>query len=630
MFVIGTAGHVDHGKSTLISYLTGINPDRLKEEQERQMTIDLGFAWFSMPSGEEVGIVDVPGHQDFIENMLSGVAGLDAVLFIIAADEGIMPQTREHFDILKLLKIQKGITVLTKIDLVDDREWIDLVEKDFRDLATGSFLEDSPIVKISAVKKSGKEELIKNLSKVLSTTQEKKDIGRPRLPIDRVFSLKGFGTIVTGTLQEGYLSVGDQVEIQPAGLTSRIRSIQNHKRKVTRALPGSRTALNLVGVEVDQIRRGDVVCLSDTYKPTRFLDTHIEVLKNFPAKLSHNDRVKFFIGSDQKLTRVRVIGSKAIDPDSEGWAQLVLEEPVIASDGDRFIIRRPSPPSTIGGGVVLDAHSVRRHKRFTASVIERFKSLYQESDEEKIFFLLTENGMVRLSDFINRNHLNKNQTIDLLANLITNGRVIVMGDQEELTNESWISTSEIFLQKKNQIINIVRDFHEEYPLRKGMLIENCVHKTDLEKYPFQQIAHSLLNEGKVKIENTLISLPEFSVKFTEKQELKIKELEELFQRHPYQPPMENECKKIVGEDVYDALVISGELIKITSAIVFQKIYLSQIINDTKILSKKNGKITVAQFRDYFRTSRKYAIALLEYFDRQGITKREGDFRTLIQ
>jgi selenocysteine-specific elongation factor len=372
MYVIGTAGHVDHGKSTLIYSLTGINPDRLKEEKERQMTIDLGFAWFTLPSGEEIGIVDVPGHRDFIENMLAGVGGIDAVLFVVAADEGIMPQSREHFDILKLLGIKLGLIILTKVDLVEDDEWLNLVKADIRNLVKDSFLEEAPILKVSALKKTGLMELSISLDKLLKQCTPKNDNHKPRLPIDRIFSLKGFGTVVTGTLLDGSFKVGDQVEILPSGIKSRIRGIQNHKKKQQLAVPGNRTAINLVGVEVNQLQRGDVVCLPGQLMPTHRIDVEINLLENSLVKIKHDDRLKIFIGSSQSMARARVIGQKEIGPGDTGWLQLEFENEVVVKRKDSLIIRRPSPAATIGGGRVLTAHPVGRHRRFYQKVIDQF------------------------------------------------------------------------------------------------------------------------------------------------------------------------------------------------------------------------------------------------------------------
>ena len=365
MFVIGTAGHVDHGKSTLVYALTGIDPDRLAEEKARQMTIDLGFAWLRLPGlPDEVGVVDVPGHRDFIENMLAGVGGIDLALFVVAADEGVMPQTREHLAILDLLQIQGGVTALTKVDLVDDPEWLELVTLELTEAFEGTVLAHAPIIPVSAHTGQGLDQLKATLADRLQLCQARPDQGRPRLPIDRVFSLSGFGTVVTGTLMGGQLRLGDEVEIQPSGLTSRIRGLQTHKTRLNLAQPGSRVAVNLGGVDRGQVKRGDVVARPGVVRPTLLLDVVYRHLAAADAPLKHQAEVKLFVGSAETLARTRILRAQQINPGEEGWLQLALSQPIAAMRGDRFILRRPSPGATLGGGRVLDPHPGRRHRRF--------------------------------------------------------------------------------------------------------------------------------------------------------------------------------------------------------------------------------------------------------------------------
>jgi len=382
MQVIGTAGHVDHGKSTLVEALTGIHPDRLKEERVREMTIDLGFGWLELPSGEEVGIVDVPGHRDFIENMLAGVGGIDAALFVVAADEGVMPQTREHLAILDTLQIQGGVVALTKIDMVDDLDWLTLVEEDVRQVLSGTTLENARILRVSARKREGIGELIQALSDCLAHRPPRPDLGRPRLPVDRVFSVAGFGTVVTGTLSDGKLRVGDEVELLPRSLRGRVRGLQTHKRKEEVAVPGSRTAVNISGIPQEQVLRGDVLTHSGDYHPTRRLDARFRLLSDASKPLTHNREVKLFIGAAETLARVRLLGSELINPGEEGWLQLELREPVVAMRGDRYILRRPSPGETLGGGAVVDPHPTGRHKRFSQGLTDRLESLARGTPAE--------------------------------------------------------------------------------------------------------------------------------------------------------------------------------------------------------------------------------------------------------
>ncbi|RMF28066.1 MAG: selenocysteine-specific translation elongation factor, partial [Chloroflexi bacterium] len=351
MRVIGTAGHVDHGKSTLVKALTGIDPDRLREEKERQMTIDLGFAWLTLPGGEPVGIVDVPGHKDFIENMLAGVGGIDAALFVVAADEGVMPQTREHLAILDLLEVKTGVVAITKADLSESPEWLELVMAEVSETLEGTCLEGAPLIPVSAKTGEGLTELLAALEEVLATSEPRRDRGRPRLPVDRVFTISGFGTVVTGTLIDGSFEIGQEVEIQPQGLRARIRGLQTHKRAIEKAVPGSRVAVNLSGVSKEQLWRGSVVTTPGWLRPTLLVDARLRYLEDARHPLRHNAEVKFFSGSTEVMARVRLLSHQELPPGETGWVQLRLAAPVPLVKGDRFIIRRPSPPATIGGGV---------------------------------------------------------------------------------------------------------------------------------------------------------------------------------------------------------------------------------------------------------------------------------------
>jgi selenocysteine-specific elongation factor len=346
----------------------------LKEEQEREMTIDLGFAWWQLPSGEEVGVVDVPGHRDFIENMLAGVGGIDAALFVVAADEGVMPQTREHLAILDILQVNAGVVALTKTDLIDDPEWLDLVEEELRQVFAGTVLENAPIVRVSAKTNHNLAELHQAIADVLEHHPRRLDLGRPRLPIDRVFTMSGFGTVVTGTLVDGSFSVGDEVSILPTELRGRVRGLQTHKRKEEQASAGSRTAMNISGVDMADVERGQVVVRPNSIEPTRRVDVHFKLLDDVALPLEHNTEVKLFIGATEMVARLRLIGAKQLKPGEEGWLQLEPRDPIVAVRGDRYIIRRPSPGETLGGGVVLDAHPKGRYKRFSDAVVARLEA----------------------------------------------------------------------------------------------------------------------------------------------------------------------------------------------------------------------------------------------------------------
>ena len=409
MRVIGTAGHVDHGKSTLIQALTGTHPDRLKEEQAREMTIELGFAWLTLPNGEEVGIVDVPGHRDFIENMLAGIGGIDAALLIIAADEGIMPQTKEHIAILDLLGISPALIVLTKTDLASDSGWLELLELDIRQTLSNTTLKDSPIIKVSAKNKTGLDALITNLQSLLENKPIRPNLNRPRLPIDRVFSMSGFGTVITGTLSDGELNVGDEIEILPNNLKGRIRGLQTHKKKEETATPGSRTAVNISGIETESIKRGDVLVHPNQYQATRRIDAKLNLLKDISNPIKHGDEVKFFVGASEGIATIRLLGTEELKAAETGWIQLELREPILAVRGDRYILRRPSPSETLGGGIIVDHQPKGRHKRFDEDVLKSLEALSHGSSAEVLLEAASALGIASIKDVKSKSRLDSEQ-----------------------------------------------------------------------------------------------------------------------------------------------------------------------------------------------------------------------------
>ena len=459
MRVIGTAGHVDHGKSTLIQALTGTHPDRLKEEQEREMTIDLGFAWWLLPDGEEVGVVDVPGHRDFIENMLAGIGGIDAALFVVAADEGVMPQTREHLAILNILQIPTGVVALTKIDMIQDEEWLALVEEELRQELRGTVLEDAPIVPVSARTGANLDQLQLSLQEVLSLNPHRPDLGRPRLPIDRVFTIAGFGTVVTGTLVEGHFSVGDEVVILPGGLRGRVRGLQTHQRKEDRALPGSRTAINISGVDLEELQRGQVVAHPGTFEETRRMDVAFQLLADSAFPLEHNTEVKLFIGAAEMIARVRLIGSEVLAPGDRGWLQLEMPRPVVAARGDRYILRRPSPGETIGGGVVLDPAPRRRYKRFSPSVLKRLQALEQGSPEEVLMQALITLGAAPFGEVQKAANMEAAQAESSAEILRSSGQMVVLQEVETaLKAKTWVAARPYWEQAIDQIHTILTKY----------------------------------------------------------------------------------------------------------------------------------------------------------------------------
>ncbi|MFZ0547854.1 MAG: selenocysteine-specific translation elongation factor [Candidatus Promineifilaceae bacterium] len=621
MYVIGTAGHVDHGKSTLVEALTGLDPDRLKEEKEREMTIDLGFAWIKLDGlPDEVGIVDVPGHRDFIENMLAGVGGIDLALFVVAADEGVMPQTREHLAILDLLEVQSGVVALTKVDLVDDPDWLMLVTLDLADVLGGTVLEDAPVVPVSAQTGEGLDTLRAALAAQLLKTETRPNHGRPRLPIDRIFTLSGFGTIVTGTLTGGSLSLGDAIEIQPSGLKGRVRGLQTHRTKLEKAQPGSRVAVNLTGIGTEEINRGDVLCAPGVIQGTVLCDVVYRHLPDAGKPLKHNVEVKLHTGSAEIMARTRVIGSKQIEPGQEGWLQLVLSEPTAVLRGDHFILRRPSPGQTIGGGRILDPHPGRKHRRFTPEIINHMETLSQGTPAELLLQTIRRLEPVTLEEARKRAGMAVEVAEAAYTELIAQNGVIPL-ERELISYTRW-------QQLNNHLTTALRQFHAQYPLRAGMSREELRSRLKVKPAVFQALLEQAETAEMVKEAGPVVRLPDHVARFTPEQQTAIDAVLSDFQQAGINSPPINEVKERLGEDVYYALVEQERLIPIGGNVVYTQANYHDIIESIRAYLQKNGRINAAQLRDLLGTSRKYAISLLEHLDQQKITRREGDERKL--
>jgi len=628
MKVIGTAGHVDHGKSMLIAALTGTHPDRLKEEQAREMTIELGFGWLTLPNGEEIGIIDVPGHRDFIENMLAGIGGIDAALLVIAADEGVMPQTKEHLAILDLLQIPAGLIVLTKIDLAPDSAWLDLVETDIRAAVGGTVLSDAPILRVSAKTRLGLDDLIANLESLLQQKPARPDLNRPRLPIDRVFTMSGFGTVVTGTLIDGSLSVGDDVELLPSGLTGKIRGLQTHRKKEEQGIPGSRTAVNISGVNTEQIQRGDVLVHPNQYQPTRRLDARFHLLKDV-SSMKHGDEVKFFVGASETIAIIRLLGSDQLSPGEEGWIQLELSDPVVSVRGDRYILRRPSPGETLGGGVIVDHQPKGRHKRFDTEVIKSLKALAQGSPADVLFEAAMVSALAPVKEIVLRSRLETLPAREALQDLVKNGRLILLGEGV-LTAESdaLVIALPHWNMLRDKTIQIVESYHRDYPLRRGIPREELKSRLKLASRYFNTIIQKFITEGKLSDRSAFLAMAGHEIKFNGQEQAKVQALIRRFEANPYSPPSVRECQMELGEEILNALIDSREMITVSSDVIYRKKDYEDMTSQIRAAIAKNGQISLAEVRDLFNTSRKYAQALLEHLDAIGITMRDGDFRRL--
>lgn len=619
--VIGTAGHVDHGKSTLVLALTGMDPDRLKEEKARQMTIDLGFAWLTLPSGLEVGIVDVPGHEDFIKNMLAGVGGIDLALLVVAADESVMPQTREHLAILDLLEVSTGLVALTKVDLIDDPDWLALVVEEVTETLRGTVLEGAPIVPVSARTGEGLQELIRTLDSLLASTLPRPDLGRPRLSVDRVFTKTGFGTVVTGTLVDGSLAVGEEVEVLPHGYRARVRGLQTHRRAVKRATPGRRLAINLSGVEANALRRGDVVVRPGTYRATDLLDVTVRLLPDAPKPLVHNQELELFVGAAQVMATVRLIGARALSPGEEGYAQLRLRRPVVVARGDRYILRQPSPSRTVGGGRVLDPHPRRRWRRFRPETVEHFRRLATGSQADFVWQVIRRHEPVteaELSALVAS--MTPEEVNQALDELLAEGKVKRLG-ASVISAQGWQELAE-------RAVRALEAYHRQHPLRPGVPREELASRLGLHPKTFAAFVNVAAAERLLVEERTVVRLPDHTVRLSPEQEHAVEELLARFRERPYTPPNAGEAAALVGDELLNLLVYRGALVRVSPDVLFLPDVYAEMVAAVRRIVEEEGHITVARLRDEFGTSRKYAVALLEHLDERRVTRRVGDVRVL--
>ena len=613
MFVLGTAGHVDHGKSALVQALTGIDPDRLAQEKERGMTIDLGFAWLKLPSGQEIGIVDVPGHERFVRNMLAGAGGIDIAMLVIAANEGVMPQTREHLAILDLLGVSKGVVALTKKDLVD-KEWLDLVRLDIEELLKPTTLAGSPIVPVSAVTREGLPELLDIIDKQLLNTPLRKDKGKPRLPIDRIFTIPGSGTVVTGTLVDGSLNTGQEVEIVPDGLKSRLRGLQTHKTGFSIAMPGSRVAANLTGITTTQLQRGDVLTKPGWLVPTTLVSAKLLILKDAKRPLKHNAEVNLYVLAAEATVKIRLLEAEVIKPGESGWVQLILDRPMAIVDGDHFIIR--STTETLGGGVIVDAHA-RRIARFKPEVIEALNVREKGSPEELIVGHLEAKKWLELSDLLTQIALPADEVKKLAEKLVARGEILQLGQGEHsvlVSLGAWNNLS-------HDVKQSLQEYHSKLPAHTGIPKVELLNKMKLGKYS-QLFLDRLVADKLLFDEGTVIHLPEFQAKLSSTQQTKIDVFLNALTEHPYAPPTE----LIPEPDLLKLLIERKQVVKLNEGVVVSTIAYSEMVGKILAHLTTKGKITLAEVRDMFQTSRKYAQALLEHLDAEKVTRRVGDER----
>ncbi|HMK61352.1 MAG TPA: selenocysteine-specific translation elongation factor [Dissulfurispiraceae bacterium] len=620
--ILGTAGHIDHGKSSLVKALTGVDPDRLKEEKERGITIDLGFANLSFPEDNlSVGIVDVPGHERLIKNMLAGAGGIDIVLLVIAADEGVMPQSREHLAICELLKIKAGIAVITKADLVDE-DWIQLVSEDVRKFVSGTFLANADIIAVSAKTGLNLDILIQKIRTLAAQVSPKLVDGIFRLPIDRVFTLKGFGTVVTGTALSGTISLDSQVEILPSGIKSKVRGLQTHGRAVDKAYAGQRTGLNLQGVDRELLRRGDVVVMPERFVPTLAIDAKLEMLNDAPTVKSRS-RVHFYTGTSETVARIIIYGNEEVKAGESCYCQFRLEEPVVTLSGDRYIIRRFSPLETIGGGSILDPHPVRRKKKMGTGDLRLFET---GTLQEKIETLAARFGAqgCKVAQIEGWFHVNLPEITSTIDKLISKGLL--------LKTHGVLFHRQSFHNFASVLKSALAKFHVENPLKGGMPKEELKAKLRSETGAGDDIFELLAKIEDVVLDKEIVRLKKFKVALTTADNNLREKITSMLNKDGFQPPSKPELAKALAVseseagDLLKLLSQEGALVRINDSVFVSSEQYDKMISLLRAFYLRKPEMTVAEFRDLLGTTRKFALPFLEYLDSNKITLRIGDIR----
>ncbi len=625
--IIGTAGHVDHGKTTLVRALTGQDTDRLPEEKARGISIDLGFAEFTLPSGRRAGVVDVPGHERFIRNMVAGAAGMDLVLLVVAADEGVMPQTREHMDILQLLGVASGLVALTKKDLVDP-EWLGLVADEVREALAGTFLEGAPVIPVSGVTGEGLDELKAAVDRLLAEARPRPGGGPARLPVDRAFSVAGAGTVVTGTLLSGSIAPEDRLELLPAGLAVRVRGVQVHGRRVERAIAGQRTAVNIVGADRNQVRRGDVLAQPGALRPTRTFAARLRLLTG-ARPLENEARVHLHTGTAEVLGRVLLLDRDRLEPGGSSFVQFKAEEPLVVARGDRYIVRSYSPVTTVGGGVVLDA--ARRYKRFNPSGLQDLARLETGSPRDLLAAVIQEGRPLAVGDVVRRAGLPWDALRPEAEALVESGGAVWLGARD------WLFSAAGYARLRERLAAFLASFHDRYPLRGGAPREEVRTALwpDLDVRASNALLQRLQEDGAVVLEPDRVALAGYDALPTEAAAA-CRRVEAAYRDAGLSPPAVSEVAPLAGadregaglEEVLRRLVADGALVKLGGDLYFHREALAEAADRVRAYLQEHGTMTVAQMRDLLGTTRRYAVPLAEHFDRVRLTRRVGDERRL--
>ncbi len=628
--ILGTAGHIDHGKTSLVKALTGVDTDRLKEEKERGITIELGFTFLDLPSKIRLGIIDVPGHEKFVKHMVAGVWGIDLVALVIAADEGVMPQTKEHLDICKLLRVKKGLVVLTKIDLID-RELLELVREEVSEIVQETFLKNAPILAVSSTTGEGIPQLLSALDRLSQEIEERSSEGLFRLPIDRVFIMKGFGTVVTGTMISGSLSLGETIRVLPSGLEGKVRNLQVYGRSVEKAVAGERAAVNIQGIETSAIERGDVLIRPDTLRPTQLMDAYLEYLPGAPRPLKHRTKHRFHIGTTLANTSIFLLDREELAPGNGGFVQLRLERPVVALPQDRFVIRGSSAIQTMGGGVILDSHP-KKHKRFSSSVIADLTLLKEGTSEQGLRQHIHHSGIggITLEDLLNRVEMPPNDVRSIIRKMAEKGELLFI-DPEKL---KVIEKGQYDVLKEMALAQL-GEFHQRFPLKPGLPREELRTKLspDMDVKLFHILTNDLIQSREAVLEKDKLRLPGHQISLVDGKGL-VSRVEAAVLRGGLQPPSPKELSEEWSDKeeeiraIFEHLVHEGVLVKIRSDIYFHRLPFENLKEELVVYLKSHQEITTPQFKEMTKASRKYAIPLIEYFDQVKLTLRLGEKRVL--
>ncbi len=628
--ILGTAGHIDHGKTSLVKALTGVDTDRLKEEKERGITIELGFTFLDLPSRIRLGIIDVPGHEKFVKHMVAGAWGIDLVALVIAADEGVMPQTREHLDICRLLKVNKGLVVLTKIDLLDP-ELLELVKEEVIEIVRGTFLENGPIVPVSSVTREGIPQLLSALDLLSQEVREKSSEGLFRLPIDRVFTMKGFGTVVTGTLISGNLSVGETVQVMPSGLEGKVRNLQVYGRSVEKAVAGERTAVNLQGIETSAVERGDALIRPNTLRATQLIDAYLEYLPHAPRPLKHRAKQRFHVGTTLTGASVFLLDREELAPGQAGFVQLRLDQPVVALPQDRFVIRGSSAIQTMGGGVILDAHP-DKHKRFAPRVIADLSLLKDGTREEALRQHIDHSGAggVALDELSNRVEMPPADVQAIIRQMAGRGDLLLI-DPEKLK----VIAKGPYQALRGAALAQLKEFHQRFPMKIGLSKEELRTKLppEVDVKLFQILINELIQSKEVVLEKDKLRLSGHPISSVDEKGL-AKRIEAAVLKGGLQPPSPKELSEEWSEGegevraVFERLAHEGVLVRIKNEIYFHHVSFESLRDQLISYLKSHQEITTPQFKEMTKASRKYVIPLIEYFDQVKLTLRLGEKRVL--